>query len=72
MSAYCGFIFSPLLAQIHSSSFINLLQNPPLLVDFITSFTPFAPYPRLFLPPPLLMSNFCTASLFIPSSSAIR
>ena len=35
--------FSPLLAQILSSSFINFLQNFPLLIDFVTDFTPFAP-----------------------------
>ena len=36
----------PLLAQIHSFSFIDLLQNSPLLVDF----KPFAPCSSIFPP----------------------
>ena len=48
--------FSPLIAQIPSSSFINLLHNsPPLLVEFGTDFTPFAPCSRLFPSPRLLI-----------------
>ena len=36
----------PLLTQILYSSFINLLQNSPLLIYFVTGFTPFAPSSR--------------------------
>ena len=43
--------FASLLAKIPSSKFINLLQNSPLLVDFFSDFTIFAPCTSLFPPP---------------------
>ena len=44
----------PLLKQIPSSSFINILPNFPLHVDFIADFTSFATCSYYF-PPPLSM-----------------
>ena len=62
--AYCFFQIIPFLAQIPSSTFINLLQNWILLSDF-------APCPRLFSPPRLFILQLLYPSLFIPSSSAL-
>ena len=50
--------FAPLHAQIPPSTFTNILQSSPLLVDFNADFTLFAPYHRLFPPPSLLIFTF--------------
>ena len=51
----------PLLEQITSFSFINILPNFPLLVNFITDFTPCSYY----FPPPRLLILQLLHSLLI-------